>query len=86
MFSSLGTLVTRLIIRQIGNGQPPRADVAVDPVEGTTLLASGLRNAVSVVALSERDTMYSPPGIFYMAVGPDGRGVCSLEMSVADKA
>ena len=58
---------------QIGNGQPPRVDVAVDPVEGTTLLASGLPNAVSVVALSERDTMYNPPGIFYMdklAVGP----------------
>jgi fructose-1,6-bisphosphatase II len=70
---------------QIGNGRPPRVDVAVDPVEGTTLLASGLPNAVSVVALSERDTMYNPPGIFYMdklAVGPAGRGVCSLEMSV----
>ena len=72
---------------QIGNGQPPRVDVAVDPVEGTTLLASGLPNAVSVVALSERDTMYNPPGIFYMdklAVGPAGRGVCSLEMSVEE--
>jgi fructose-1,6-bisphosphatase II len=41
-----------IIGEQIGNGKPPRVDVAVDPVEGTTLLAKGLPNAVSVVALS----------------------------------
>src|SRR5437762_2662302 len=71
----------------IGNGQEPRVDVAVDPVDGTTLLSKGLPNAVSVVALAEQGTMYYPPGIVYMeklAVGPAGRGVCSLEMSVEE--
>src|ERR1051326_1900500 len=72
---------------RIGNGQEPKVDVAVDPVDGTTLLSKGLPNAVAVVALAERGTMYNPPGIVYMekmAVGPAGKGVCSLEMSVED--
>src|SRR3984893_5997379 len=72
---------------RIGNGEPPRVDVAVDPVDGTTLLSKGLPNAVAVVALAERGTMYYPPGIVYMekiAVGPAGRGVVSLEMSVEE--
>src|SRR5712691_11248503 len=71
----------------IGNGQEPKVDVAVDPVDGTTLLSKGLPNAVSVVALAEQGTMYYPPGIVYMeklAVGPAGRGICSLEMSVEE--
>src|SRR5438270_12579363 len=70
---------------RIGNGQPPQIDVAVDPVDGTTLLSKGLPNAVSVVALADRGTMYYPPGIVYMeklAVGPAGKGVCTLEMSI----
>lgn len=72
---------------EIGNGNPPRVDIAVDPVDGTTLLSKGLPNAVAVVALSERGTMYYPPGIVYMeklAVGPDGKGHVSLEQSVAE--
>jgi fructose-1,6-bisphosphatase II len=72
---------------RIGNGQPPQVDVAVDPVDGTTLLSKGLPNAVAVIALAERGAMYNPPGIVYMdklAVGPAGRGVCSLEQSVED--
>src|SRR5882724_5164718 len=72
---------------RIGNGQEPKIDVAVDPVDGTTLLSKGLPNAVSVVALAEQGTMYYPPGIVYMeklAVGPAGRGVVSLEMSVEE--
>jgi fructose-1,6-bisphosphatase II len=72
---------------RIGNGEPPQVDVAVDPVDGTTLLSKGLPNAVAVVALAERGTMYYPPGIVYMeklAVGPAGRGVVSLEMSVEE--
>src|SRR5215216_4700682 len=67
---------------RIGNGQAPKVDVAVDPVDGTTLLSKGLPNAVAV---AEQGTMYYPPGIVYMeklAVGPAGRGVCSLEMSI----
>lgn len=72
---------------EIGNGLPPRVDIAVDPVDGTTLTAKGLPNAVSVVALAERGSMYYPPGIVYMeklAVGRVGKGVVSLELSVAE--
>ncbi len=71
----------------IGNGLPPQVDIAVDPVDGTTLLSKGLPNAVSVVALAKRGTMYYPPGIVYMeklAVGPLGKGKVSLELSVAE--
>src|SRR5207248_11463868 len=71
---------------RIGNGMDPKVDVAVDPVDGTTLLSKGLPNAVSVVAVAERGTMYYPPGIVDMeklAVGPPGRGVRSLEMRIA---
>ncbi len=66
----------------IGNGQPPRTDIAVDPIDGTTVLAKGLPNALTVVALAERGSMYSPPNIVYMekvAVGPAGRGHISIE-------
>jgi fructose-1,6-bisphosphatase II len=72
---------------KIGNGQEPKVDVAVDPVDGTTLLSKGLPNAVAVVALAEQGTMYYPPGIVYMdkiAVGPAGKGVVSLEMSIEE--
>ena len=67
---------------QIGNGQPPQVDVAVDPIDGTTVLAKGLPNALTVVALAERGSMYDPRKIFYMdkiAVGPVGRGHISIE-------
>jgi fructose-1,6-bisphosphatase II len=72
---------------QVGTGQPPQVDVAVDPVDGTTLLSKGLPNAVAVIALAARGAMYNPPGIVYMdklAVGPTGRGVCSLDQSPED--
>ena len=72
---------------EIGNGMPPKVDIAVDPIDGTTLTSKGLPNAVSVVALAERGTMYYPPGIVYMeklAVGKVGKGVVSLEQSVAE--
>src|SRR5438034_558285 len=72
---------------RIGNGELPRVDVAVDPVDGTTLLSKGLPNAVAVVALADRGTMYYPPGIVYMeklAVGRAGKGVVSLEMTVTE--
>src|SRR5215210_2412317 len=52
---------------QIGNGRPPQVDIAVDPVDGTRLLALGMPGAIAVVALAERGTMYAtPPGVFYM--------------------
>jgi fructose-1,6-bisphosphatase II len=71
---------------RIGNGMAPKVDVAVDPVDGTRALAKGLSNSVSVVALSERGTMYFPGHVAYMqkiAVGPSCRGDIDLTASVA---
>src|SRR5450756_902733 len=59
---------------QIGDGTPPEVDVAVDPLEGTRLTALGMPNAVAVIALSERGTMFDPGPIVYMekiAGGPE---------------
>jgi fructose-1,6-bisphosphatase II len=69
---------------RIGDGSPPAVDIAVDPVDGTTLTAKGRGNAVAVIALSEQGTMFDPGPCVYMekiAVGPALVGVCSLEMS-----
>jgi fructose-1,6-bisphosphatase II len=72
---------------RIGNGMPPEVDIAVDPVDGTTLLSKGLPNSVAVVALARRGSMLGWKGIAYMekiAVGPIGKGVVSLDMSVEE--
>jgi fructose-1,6-bisphosphatase II len=50
----------------IGDGSPPEVDIAVDPLEGTTLAAKGMPNALAVIALSERGTMFNPGPIVYM--------------------
>ncbi len=62
-------------------------DIAVDPIDGTRLLSLGLPNSVSVVAMSERGTMFSPGHLVYMdklAVGPDARGVIDMRRSVRE--
>src|SRR5207302_9297443 len=62
---------------QIGDGTPPSVDIAVDPIDGTTATSVGRANAVSVIAMSERDTMFDPGPCVYMekiAVGPDAAG------------
>ncbi len=51
---------------QIGDGSPPQVDIAVDPLEGTTLAAKGQPSALSVIALSERDSMFDPGPCVYM--------------------
>jgi fructose-1,6-bisphosphatase II len=59
---------------KIGDGTPPQADIAVDPVDGTTLTSLGRGNAVSVIAVSERGSMFDPGPCVYMekiATGPD---------------
>jgi len=66
----------------IGNGLEPEVDVAIDPIEGTSLTASGLPGAISVVALSERGTMFTTH-VHYMhklVVGRKARGVIDLDM------
>src|SRR6195952_4995184 len=50
----------------IGDGSPPRVDIAVDPLEGTTLCARGMPNALAVIALAERGAMFDPGPIVYM--------------------
>src|SRR5947208_4944100 len=69
---------------EIGNGLEPEVDVAVDPIEGTSLTASGLPGAISVVALAERGSMFSTH-VHYMeklVVGRRARGVIDIEMPV----
>ena len=72
---------------RIGDGTPPQVDIAVDPIEGTTLVAKGRAGALAVIALSERGTMFDPGPCVYMekiAVGPRGRGVISIKKSPAE--
>lgn len=72
---------------RIGNGQPPEVDIAVDPVDGTSLTASGRNGALSVIALAPRGTMFDPGPCFYMmkvAVGPRGRGAVDVNASATD--
>lgn len=67
----------------VGSGHGPRVDVAVDPVEGTNLLARGAPDAIAVVAAAPRGSMWSPGPAFYMeklVVGPRARGVLDAGM------
>jgi fructose-1,6-bisphosphatase II len=72
---------------EVGNGEGPECDVAVDPIDGTTLLSKGMPNALAVLAVSERGTMFDPSAVFYMekmAVGPDAAGVVDLTAPIAE--
>jgi fructose-1,6-bisphosphatase II len=71
----------------IGNGEPPQVDIAVDPVDGTTLTAKAQPNAIAVVALSDQGTMFDPGPCVYMeklATGPEGAGVLDFEAPLAE--
>src|SRR5437879_8610090 len=66
---------------RIGDGSPPETDIAVDPIDGTTLTAMGRANALAVIAVSERGTMFNPGPCVYMekiAVGPDAVGAVDI--------
>src|SRR5271154_6197609 len=66
---------------RIGDGSPPQTDIAVDPIEGTTLTALGRGGALSVIAVSDRGTMFDPGPCVYMeklAVGPRAKGACDI--------
>ncbi|MDB1086921.1 class II fructose-bisphosphatase [Streptomyces sp. ACA25] len=59
---------------RVGDGTGAECDVAVDPVEGTTLTAKGMANAISVLAVADRGAMFDPSAVFYMdklATGPE---------------
>jgi len=71
----------------VGDGTGPFCDVAVDPIDGTTLMADGMPNAIAVLAVAERGAMYDPSAVFYMeklAVGPDAVGVVDITAPVAE--
>lgn len=71
---------------EVGTGFGAEVDIAVDPVDGTTLMAEGRPNAISVLAAAERGTMYDPSAVFYMkkiAVGPEASGSIDITAPVA---
>ena len=71
---------------QVGDGNGPECDVAVDPIDGTTLMAKGMPNAIAVMAVAERGAMYDPSAVFYMeklATGPDAADVVDITAPVA---
>jgi fructose-1,6-bisphosphatase II len=72
---------------EVGNGEGPEVDVAVDPLEGTRLTALGQGGAISVIALAERGTMFFPGAAFYMekiAVGPRAADAIDIAASPSD--
>lgn len=72
---------------KVGNGEPPELDIAVDPVEGTDLVAKGMPNAIATVSAAPRGTMFDPGPMFYMskiAVGPEARDVIDIDAPVRD--
>src|SRR5213595_4358246 len=69
---------------EVGDGQGPEVDVAVDPLEGTRLTAKGNQNAIAVIAVAERGTMFFPGAALYMdkiAVGPGAADAIDIEVS-----
>ncbi|MFI5712577.1 class II fructose-bisphosphatase [Kribbella sp. NPDC051620] len=72
---------------QVGSGEGPECDVAVDPVDGTTLVAKGMANGIAVMAVAPRNTMYDPSAVFYMeklVVGPEAADVVDIRLPVAE--
>src|SRR3954462_14047214 len=72
---------------QIGDGSLPHVDIAVDPLEGTRLTALGMPNAVAVIALSARGTMFNPGPVMYMeklAGGPDIADLLDLDRPMSE--
>jgi fructose-1,6-bisphosphatase II len=72
---------------EVGNGAPPAVDIAVDPVDGTTLTAKALPDALAVLAVAERGSMFDPGPCVYMeklAVAGDVLGAVDLEAPIED--
>jgi fructose-1,6-bisphosphatase II len=71
---------------EVGNQDGPKCDVAVDPIDGTSLTANGMNGAISVIALAPRGTMFDPAGVFYMdkiVTGPAAAAVIDIKATVA---
>ncbi|MDT7760858.1 MAG: fructose,6-bisphosphatase [Mycobacterium sp.] len=72
---------------EVGNGDGPDCDFAVDPIDGTTLMSKGLPNAISVLAVAERGAMFDPSAVFYMnkiAVGPDAVDAIDITVPIGE--
>jgi fructose-1,6-bisphosphatase II len=71
----------------VGNGRGPKCDVAVDPIDGTSLTAAGRQQALSVIAVSDRGAMLDASSVFYMnklVTGPAGVGVCDIRKPIGE--
>jgi fructose-1,6-bisphosphatase II len=71
----------------VGDGTGPDCDVAVDPIDGTTLTAKGMTNAISVMAVAPRGSMYDPSAVFYMeklVTGPEAADVVDIRYPVGE--
>ena len=71
----------------VGNGTGPLCDIAVDPIDGTSLTAAGRQNALSVIAVADRGSMFNPKDVFYMekiVTGPAGKGIIDLARPIGD--
>jgi fructose-1,6-bisphosphatase II len=72
---------------EVGDGTGPEVDVAVDPIDGTTLMSKGMPNALAVLAVAERGSMFDPSAVFYMeklAVGPEAADVIDINAEVEE--
>jgi fructose-1,6-bisphosphatase II len=72
---------------EVGAGVGPECDVAVDPIDGTTLAAKGMANAIAVMAVSPRGSMFDPSAVFYMeklVTGPEAADVVDIRLPVAE--
>lgn len=72
---------------KVGNGDGPECDVAVDPIDGTSLTAKGINNALSVIALANRGAMYDASSVFYMkkiVTGREGAAVIDITAPTAE--
>ena len=71
----------------VGNGRGPACDIAVDPIDGTSLTAAGRQNALSMIAVADRGSMYDPSAVFYMekiVTGHEGHGVVDLRQPIGE--
>ena len=72
---------------EVGDGNGPACDVAVDPIDGTTLAAKGMTNAVSVLAVAPRGSMYDPSAVFYMeklVTGAEAADVVDIRYPISE--
>ncbi|MEU6771196.1 class II fructose-bisphosphatase [Streptomyces sp. NPDC046759] len=70
----------------VGDGTGPEVDIAVDPIDGTTLTAKGMPNAIAVLAAAERGAMFDPSAVFYMdklVTGPEAADFVDIDAPVA---